>query len=88
MEDDFSFEEELKLPEEPFHIEADVYDTGDYSRLLVVPCNDKYMVILNDDHLCTLVQSCDQPDCWELEDGDVDEELVERLGTAIKGYAI
>lgn len=85
-EDEFDLDDEEKLPDEPFHIEADIYDTGDYARLLVVPCDGKFTVVHNDEHLCTLVKSCQEPECWEQEEGNLDEELVERVGVAIQQY--
>ena len=86
MESDFEFEEE-QVPESPFYIEVDLYETGDHSRLLVVPCNDSYVVVHNDEHLCTLVHTCNEVECWEQEDGTLDEEVVEKLGIAIKSYS-
>ena len=83
--EDFDFEEE-NIPEAPFHIEVDLYDTGDHSRLLVVPCNDSYVVVHQDEHLCTLVHTCKEVECWTQEDGTLDDELVEKIGLAIKGY--
>lgn len=87
MQDEFEFEDEERVPDTPFYIEVDLYETGDHSRLLVVPCNDSYVVVHNDEHLCTLVHTCKEVECWEQEDGSLDEELVERLGTAIKQYS-
>lgn len=83
--DEFEFEAS-EQPEEAFHIEVDLYETGDYSRLLVVPCNDTYIVVSGDEHLCTLQKTCDEPECWEQTDGTIEDELVERLGLAISGY--
>ena len=83
--DEFEFEA-TQQPEEAFHIEVDLYETGDYSNLLVVPCNDTYIVVSGDEHLCTLQKTCDEPECWEETDGLIDDELVERLGLAISGY--
>lgn len=71
--------------EESFKIEVDFYDTGDYSSMLVIPCNDTYIVVANDEHLCTLVHSCKEVECWEQQDGMLDDELVERIGAAIQG---
>ncbi len=85
MDEDFDFEQE-KQPEIPFHVEVDLYDTGDYSRILVVPCNSVYHVVHNDEHLCTLVHTCEEVECWEQEDGTLDEELVEKIGAAIKAF--
>lgn len=83
--DEFEFEAESQ-PEEAFHIEVDLYDTGDHNNLLVVPCNDTYIVVSGDEHLCTLEKTCDEPECWAQTDGLVDEELVERFGLAISSY--
>ncbi|RVU02583.1 hypothetical protein EOD41_01185 [Mucilaginibacter limnophilus] len=83
--EDFDFDETTQ-PEEAFHIEVDLYEIGEYSNLLVVPCNDTYIVISNNEHLCTLIKTCDEPECWEQQDGGLDEEVVEKLGAAIGGY--
>lgn len=83
--DEFEFEAS-EQPEEAFHIEIDLYETGDYSNLLVVPCNDTYIVVTGDEHLCTLQKTCDEPECWEQTDGLIEDDLVERIGLAISGY--
>jgi hypothetical protein len=70
--------------EEAFHIEVDFYDTGDLSSMLVIPCNDTYIVVANNEHLCTLVHTCKEVECWEQQDGTLDDELVERVGAAIE----
>ena len=36
--------------------------------------------------LCTLQKTCDEPECWEQTDGLMDDELVERIGSAISSY--
>jgi hypothetical protein len=77
---------ESPLPEEPFHIEADIYDSGDYANLLVIPANGSYIVVGNNDHIATLVKTCDDPVCWEQQDGCLDEEVVEKLGQEISNY--
>ncbi|WP_374164119.1 hypothetical protein [Arcticibacter sp. MXS-1] len=88
MVDDLLFEDEQQqAPDEPFYIEADLYDSGDYVRLLVVPCDTRYVLVLNDEHLCTLQLTCDEPVCWEQEDGTLDDEVVERLGAAIRAVS-
>lgn len=87
-DDDFLSDGEERLPGEPFHIEADLYDTGDYSRLLVAPCDTRYIVVLNNEHLCTLTYTCNDADCRELEEGNIDDELVEKIGAAIKAYSL
>lgn len=86
MEEDFEFQEN-QIEGTPFHIEVDLYETGDYSRLLVVPCNERFVIVHNDEHLCTLTHTCEDPDCWEQEDGMLDEEMVEKVGAAIKSYS-
>jgi hypothetical protein len=83
--DDFELEA-TGAPEESFHIEIDLYDTGDYANLLVVPCNSTYIIVGNNEHLATVVKTCDEPECWEQEDGSLDEEVIEKLGAAISGY--
>jgi hypothetical protein len=85
MEDDFEFEEQ-QGSESPFHIEVDLHETGDYSRLMVVPCNESYVVIHGDEHLCTLIHTCKEVECWEQEDGYLEQEDVEKIGAAIKSY--
>ncbi|MFD0793619.1 hypothetical protein ACFQZX_08315 [Mucilaginibacter litoreus] len=84
-EDDFEFSEHTTL-QEAFHIELDLYETGDYSNLLVVPCNDNYIIVSGNEHLCTLTKTCDAPECWEQQDGSLEDELVEKIGAAISGY--
>ena len=74
------------LPEEPFHIEADVYDSGDYLNLLVIPCGLNHIVVADNEHLATLLKTCDDPACWEQLDGNLDEEVVEKLGASIDSY--
>lgn len=83
--DEFEFQAS-EQPEEAFHIEIDLYETGDYSNLLVVPCNDTYILVSGDEHLCTLQKTCDEPECWEQTDGLMEDELVERIGSAISSY--
>lgn len=83
--DDLEFNEQ-EQPHEAFHIEVDLYDNGELARLLVLPCNDTYIVTGNDEHLSTLVRTCNEPECWEQQEGGLDEEIVEKLGLAIQGY--
>ncbi len=83
--EEFEFETR-EQPEEAFHIELDFYDTGDYSNFLVIPCNDTFIVVADNEHLCTIIKTCDDPVCWEQQDGTLDEEMVEKIGMAISGY--
>jgi hypothetical protein len=84
MEDEFEFEE--SRIDEAFHIEIDLYETGDYSNLLVIPCNDTFIVVSGNEHLCTLIHTCKEVECWEQQDGNLDEEIIERIGLAIEGF--
>jgi hypothetical protein len=83
--DEFEFEA-AEQPQEAFHIELDLYESGDYSNVLVVPCNDTFIVVAGDEHLCTLQKTCDEPECWEQQDGTLEDDIVERLGAAISAY--
>jgi hypothetical protein len=71
--------------EESFHIEVDFYETGDLSSMLVIPCNNAYIVVSSNEHLCTLVHTCKAIECWEQQEGTLDDDLVERIGAAIQG---
>jgi hypothetical protein len=73
-------------PQEAFHIEIDLEDTGHYSSLLIIPCHDAYVVVSGNEHLCTIARTCNAPERWELYDGALDDELVERLGSEIDNY--
>jgi len=84
-DEDFEFEERLS-PQEAFHIEIDLYDTGDYSNLLVIPCNENFVVVAGNEHLCTLVKTCDEPECWEQQDGNLEDESIEKIGSALTAY--
>ena len=79
--------EESQTPQEAFHLEIDLDDTGEYTNILVVPCNEVFIVVANNQHLCTMAISCDEPQCWELRDASfLEDEAVEKLGAAISGY--
>jgi hypothetical protein len=84
--DDELLTEDTSYPQEAFHIEAELSDTGDYSSLLVIPCNDAYVVVSGNEHLCTLARTCDAPECWEQCEGALDNEVVEKLGAEINSY--
>jgi hypothetical protein len=81
--DDLDFNEPDS--EGAFHIEVDFYDTGELASMLVIPYNDAYIVVSNDEHLCTLIHTCKEIECWEQQDGTLDDELVERIGAGIQG---
>jgi hypothetical protein len=80
------FIDDSPLSDEPFHIEADIYDSGDYANLLVIPANGSYIVVGNNDHVATMVKTCDNPACWEQQEGSLDDEVVEKLGQEISNY--
>jgi len=75
-----------RTPDEPFHIEADIYDTGDYATLLVIPSSESFIVVGDNEHLATLVNTCEGPPCWEQTEGSLDDDVVELIGQQITGY--
>lgn len=84
-EDALDYQESL-TPQEAFHIEVDLYDTGDYVNLLVIPCNDTYILVAGDEHLGTLAKTCDEPECWEQQEGTLDEDAIEKIGHSINDF--
>ncbi|MCD8742184.1 hypothetical protein LT679_16350 [Mucilaginibacter roseus] len=84
-EDALDYQESL-TPQEAFHIEVDLYDSGDYVNILVIPCDDTFIVVAGDEHLCTMTKTCDEPECWEQQDGALDEEAAEKIGRGISDY--
>jgi hypothetical protein len=48
---------EPQMPQEAFHLEMDLYDTGEYYNLLFIPCNDVFIVVSNNEHFTTMVQN-------------------------------
>ncbi len=82
--DELDFQTEQ--PQEAFHVEVDIFDTGDYGNLLIIPCNSSYIVVGNNEHLCTLTLNCEGAECWEQQEGGLNDELVEKIGGAIQGY--
>lgn len=78
--------EDEQLVNEPFHIEADIYNSGEYAHLLVIPSGGQYIVVGDNEHLTTLVKTCDEPECWDQVDGSIDDEVVELLGREIGSY--
>lgn len=72
--------EDEQIVDEPFHIEADIYNSGDYAYLLVIPSGGQYIVVGDNEHLSTLVKTCEEPECWDQIDGSLDDEVVELLG--------
>ncbi len=81
--DDLDFNEPPN--EGAFHIEVDFYDTGELADMLVIPYSGAYIVVYNNEHLCTLIRTCDEIECWEQQDGTLDDDLVERIGAGIQG---
>jgi hypothetical protein len=78
--------EDASYPQEAFHIETDLEDTGNYSSLLIIPCHDAYVIVSGNEHLCTLARTCHAPDCWEQREGALEDEVVEKLGSDIDSY--
>jgi len=85
IEDDLD-SEEIRMPQEPFHLEMDLYDTGDYYNLLVIPCNDQFIVVSNNEHFTTMVQNGIGVDAWEQLDGQLEDEVFEKLAAALDQY--
>ena len=77
---------EPKMPQEAFHLEKDLYDTGEYYNLLFIPCNDVFIVVSNNEHFTTMVQNGEGADTWEQRDGQVEDEIFEKLGMALDEY--
>jgi hypothetical protein len=71
---------------EPFHIEVDIYESGDYANLLVIPSAGAFIIVGNNEHLATMVKTCDDPACWEQIDGSLDDEVAEQMGAALDSY--
>jgi uncharacterized membrane protein len=84
--DDELLTADANYPQKAFHIEADLFETGNYSNLLIIPCNDAYVVVSGNEHLCTVAQTCDAPECWQQREGGLDDDIVEKLGIEINSY--
>jgi len=83
--DDFDFDEP-QVPQEPFHLELDLYDTGDYYNLLIIPCNEEFIVVSNNEHFTTMVHNGTGIDAWEQRDGQLEDEVFEKLAIALNQY--
>lgn len=77
---------EPRMPQEAFHVEVDLYDTGEYYNLLVIPCNDVFIVVSNNEHFTTLVQNGDGRGAWDQQDGQIEDEVFEKLSIALSTY--
>ncbi|WP_454045382.1 hypothetical protein [Chryseobacterium sp. Marseille-Q8038] len=84
-EDDFDLYEP-QMPQEAFHLELDLFDTGDHYNLLLIPCNNVFFVVSNNEHFITMVKNGKGTDAWEQQDGQVDDEVFEKLAIALGGY--
>lgn len=86
-EEDLESEFQQHKAEEAFHLEVDLDDTGEYTNVLVIPCDENFVVVVNNEHLCTMEITCDEPQCWELKDASfLEDEVVDKLGAAISSY--
>lgn len=83
-DDDFDFYEP-QMPQEAFHLEIDLYDTGEYYNLLFIPCNDVFIVVSNNEHFTTMLKS-EGTEAWEQQDGQVEDEIFEKLSAALDEY--
>jgi len=84
-EEDFELYEPQK-PQEAFHLEIDLYDTGEYHNLLFIPCNEVFIVVSNNEHFTTMVEIGQGADAWEQRDGQVEDEIFEKLAIALGEY--
>ena len=86
LEDDDLDIDEPQMPQEAFHVEVDLYDTGEYYNLLVIPCNDVFIVVSNNEHFTTMMQNGDGQGAWEQQDGQIEDEIFEKLTAALSAY--
>lgn len=84
-EEDFELDEP-QTPQEAFHLEMDLYDTGEYYNLLFIPCNDVFIVVTENEHFTTMVRNGDGTDAWEQRDGQIEDEIFEKLAIALGNY--
>jgi hypothetical protein len=84
-EDEFDLEEP-QMPQEAFHLELDLYDTGDYYNLLFIPCNEVFIVVSDNEHFTTMSRNGEGSDAWEQSDGQIEDEVFEKLAIALAEY--
>jgi hypothetical protein len=75
-----------QMPQEAFHLELDLYDTGEYYNLLFIPCNDVFIVVTDNEHFTTMIQNGEGTDAWEQRDGQLEDEVFEKLSIALGDY--
>jgi hypothetical protein len=76
---------EQNHPGGSFHISFDLHENGKETHLLVLPCNETFIIVENNEHVCTIVKTFDEPDCWEQHAGNLTEEAIIKMGAAISG---
>lgn len=86
IEDDEFDPGESQMPQEAFHLEMDLHDTGDYYNLLFIPCNDVFIVVSNNEHFTTMARNGTGADAWEQQDGQLEDEIFEKLSVALSEY--
>lgn len=87
MTEEEEFElDEPQMPQEAFHLEMDLYDTGEYYNLLFIPCNDVFIVVSENEHFTTMARNGEGTDAWEQRDGQIEDEIFEKLATALGNY--
>lgn len=86
IEDEYLDYYELEMPQEAFHVEIDLYNSGEYYNLLIIPCNDVFIVVVNNEHFTTMVQNGDNVDAWEQRDGQIEDEIFEKLAISLNEY--
>jgi len=77
---------EHDMPQDAFHLELDLYDTGEYYDLLFIPCNDVFIVVSNNEHFTTMVRNGSGTESWEQRDGQLEDEVFEKLAIGLGGY--
>jgi hypothetical protein len=74
------------FPTSAYHVEFDYFATEEYNSLLVVPFQEHFVIVCGNEHLGTLKKSRGEDTFWEVYEGNLDGELLERIGAAIDNY--
>lgn len=81
-----NFLDPKSFPTSSFHVEFDYFKTEEYNNLLVVPLKENFVIICGNQHLGTIAKMPVADSFWEVTDGNLDGELLERIGAAIDNY--
>jgi hypothetical protein len=80
------FPDRKSFPTSSFRVEFDYFKTEEYDNLLVVPLKENFVIICGNQHLGTITRMPAAESFWEVSDGNLDGELLERIGAAIDNY--